>query len=484
MNRMGGDVLLESEDFISEHYEKFTEKRLKGAIFEIFDENGKMLYTSRKELGEFVPFREVSFLVDGSSPSYYDVKILPDTGRTLIFYEKLQEDTGYWVTDSYCELDENYIITDGTLFQEYGQLDSRIVRILGGESDNQNLVQRFDFCNADGAPRIMVYMAPAFSEEEYRREMFRENVVMLGGFGMAGLGLLLVAYSMVRKMRRSLMPLNEAINGYRERGYFQEEDIAVPRELSYIMDSFNALTIKLEKTEAARQKEEQDKSRMIMSLSHDLKTPLAVIKGYAQALENHKVPEEDIEKYLEVMLKKADISVTMINDLVKYASLEHPDYKAQRVPVNVCELCRSFLADNYQEFENADMELEVEIPDGEIIYPLDIKLFSRVLQNLTNNAIRYNPPGTRVFFHLQEKENYLEIGIADNGIGVPEEIREDFFRPFVTGNEARTSEKGTGIGMAIVKSTVRLHGGEIFLEDPSGTKFSTIITIRLPLQGH
>jgi signal transduction histidine kinase len=100
------------------------------------------------------------------------------------------------------------------------------------------------------------------------------------------------------------------------------------------------------------------------------------------------------------------------------------------------------------------------------MYDLDVRLLFRLYDNLIGNAAKHNEPGTTVYFALEDRRFDIRITIADDGKGMPEELKKTLFNPFVTGNRARTSGGGTGLGMTIAKRIVDLHGGSIRLVDP------------------
>ena len=94
---------------------------------------------------------------------------------------------------------------------------------------------------------------------------------------------------------------------------------------------------------------------------------------------------------------------------------------------------------------------------------IDEAAFRRIYDNLINNSIKYNPSGTKIYFEIKENKNNISIFIGDNGVGIDKNISNNLFDAFVTSNEARTSGKGSGLGMAIVKKLVLLHDGSIEL---------------------
>ncbi|HIX89540.1 MAG TPA: ATP-binding protein, partial [Candidatus Agathobaculum pullicola] len=108
------------------------------------------------------------------------------------------------------------------------------------------------------------------------------------------------------------------------------------------------------------------------------------------------------------------------------------------------------------------------------------RLLRRLLENLTSNALQYNPAGTTLFFGLTDTPDAVRLTVADSGVGIPPELADTLFEPFVTGNQARTSGGGTGLGMAIAKKVAELHGGSIRLVHPPHNGWHTEFELTLP----
>lgn len=221
--------------------------------------------------------------------------------------------------------------------------------------------------------------------------------------------------------------------------------------------------------------------QVIADISHDLKTPLTVIQGYSKALNEGRVPEEKKEKYLETIYDKSVLSANLIDSLFDCVKMEHPDYKINPVTVDLSEQIKEILAEKYNEIEENGFDIDVDIPERRIEFAVDKKLFERLFENLLDNSLQYNPAGTTIFIKLREEKDSLVLTVADNGTGIPQELRENIFKPFVTSNNARSSGKGTGLGLAITKRIVELHGGSISLKDcGENSKYKTEFEIRFP----
>ena len=478
-------ILDREEEIAEDRYEQIPERLYRGCAFLVYDEKGELLYSSNQELAGLITAEETDFVQDTDeemSVSYSVVR--EENGGTWVLAQSYSQESNSLQVASYCRLNENHEIIEGSLFAEKGFLSEKELCLLERSLPEQCYLERYELTNDKGESRTLIFQGRYLTEETLGQINHRQGIMIGFAFAVGTLGMIIMAFVIARKIRRAMEPLNTAMEDYAETGQFHEEGLVIPNEISDVMDTMRAMALNLEEAEAARRREAEEKNRMITNLSHDLKTPLTVIQGYAQALGSRTMTEEQRDNFLEVLLRKADQSVRMINELVKYASMEHPDFTPKPEERDICEFCRECLAEQYQEIENAGMELDVDIPERPIRYPLDSQLFASVIENLLGNILQYNPSGTRILFTLERRRDEIRICVADDGVGVPEEIRTDFFKPFVTGDKARTSPRGTGIGMSIVRRAVELHGGHIELAEASGSRYSTIIEMHFPTKAN
>lgn len=183
------------------------------------------------------------------------------------------------------------------------------------------------------------------------------------------------------------------------------------------------------------------------------------------------------------MISYTKVNVVRGSDrfLVRRVKMEHPNFKLDLEEVDLCEYVKEVLAERYNEIEENGFDIDVQIPEETIPLSIDKNLFKRLLGNLLNNSLQYNPPGTTIFVSLKQDKKDVVITIADNGTGISPELADDIFKPFVTSNNARSSGKGTGLGLTITKKIVELHGGSISLcQDHSNSHLKTVFIIKQP----
>ena len=213
-------------------------------------------------------------------------------------------------------------------------------------------------------------------------------------------------------------------------------------------------------------------------ISHDLKTPAAVISGYACALRDGMLSGQEQQRCLDTLVQKSRQISSLLSQLHEYSRLDHPAMPIHLSRVDLCGLVREYFAGRYQELELAGYPMEADIPDSTMYVMADRQLLIRCMENLVQNTLSYNPPGTTLWVSVRVLDGYLQLLLGDNGSGIPQNIRQSLFDPFVTGNQARSGNHGSGLGLSIVKKIVELHGGKIALLDCSC--WSTCFCITLP----
>ena len=217
--------------------------------------------------------------------------------------------------------------------------------------------------------------------------------------------------------------------------------------------------------EFIKTQQENDRQRylMISDIAHDLKTPMTTVSGYAQALSEGMVKEEEKQEYLDAITSKTARMNEMINLLFDYTKLNSEGFKVSTSKLDLCEFLREIVAASFTDIEEAGDELDVDIPEEQFMVDIDKMQMTRVINNLITNAIRHNGKGTKINVTLRKDGDDLMVFVADSGDIIPEELAQSLFQPFVMGDESRQTKGGTGLGLSIAKKIVELHGARIKL---------------------
>ncbi|OAJ75552.1 histidine kinase [Brevibacillus sp. SKDU10] len=291
--------------------------------------------------------------------------------------------------------------------------------------------------------------------------------------------IVLYIYWTARRIKAPLIIILDALKKMTDGDYSARIHLKAEHEFVQIRDTFNYMADVLEETRRENEILEKGKQRMLMDISHDLKTPITSIQGYAKALkEGMATDEERKQRYLEYIYQKSIRVNHLINNLFELLKLDAPDYRLHLRLEEITEFVRDMVVLHYTEMLDKQFHLQLDIPERELYLYFDRIQLTRVLSNLLVNAIKYNPAGTTMRISLSEEKYYVVIKIADNGIGISEDIKENIFEPFVRADSSRASEGGTGLGLSIAKRIVTKHGGTIKLT--STDTEATVFVIRLP----
>lgn len=265
-----------------------------------------------------------------------------------------------------------------------------------------------------------------------------------------------------RKIRKPLGEITGGMEQVIHHGVDQVRlDFRAQKEFEEIRDSFNIMTERLEDEKRKKRVLEEKKNRMLLELSHDIKTPVATIKSYANALEEGLVREEDLTKWYQTMDKKAVRVDLLVNEMFLMLKLDNPEYEFEIKRTDLCELVRTICAEYYEQLEAKGIKLHIDIPETPIQAGIDQKEMTRVIENLLVNIMKYNQAGQGAWISVKESGEKAEILIQDDGEAIAEEIRTIMFDPFIRGDQARSSKGGTGLGLAIARKIVEKLGGEI-----------------------
>lgn len=259
---------------------------------------------------------------------------------------------------------------------------------------------------------------------------------------------------------------------------------AVTLPLEFVVGAllFFILIRKLLNAESEKRVKEQ--SIIYAAIMHDLKTPITSIEGFAKALRDGMIQPDEQSKALDVICSKSRRMDELINSLYEYASLGTEEYRLKPEQIDAARIMREVVAENYTDFEEHGIELDVNISDEPLMILGDTREFRRAVTNLVVNAWKHNEPGTKVRITAKAAGGELLIAVADNGVHIPQERREEILQPFVTGDAARTSRDGSGLGLAIATRIVALMGGALRIVDVDGKYVKAFEICRISLISH
>jgi signal transduction histidine kinase len=249
-------------------------------------------------------------------------------------------------------------------------------------------------------------------------------------------------------------------------------------------NEITSLTSSLNQMRAELKEEESRRYRFIMGVTHDLKTPLALIRGYTEALKDGVTEDPDSRSNaMNIIISKADQLEGMITDLLEFVRMDTGEWRNRLQKVNLGEFLKPFAKRISMDAElfHHHTVIDITLPPS-LFVPLDERLAVRALENLVNNAIRYTPDGTTVRFGAVSVENTIRITVSDNGPGISKNDLPHIFEAFYRGSSSR-QEEGMGLGLSIVKWVVTSHGWSIAVtsEQNIAGAAETCFSITIPL---
>lgn len=274
-----------------------------------------------------------------------------------------------------------------------------------------------------------------------------------------------------KSIKKPLVMLTSALKGYQNVNHYQPLCIDGPKEISDVCQSFNEMAGKLSQSE-------QEKQKMLSDISHDLKTPVTIIEGYAKALLDNKISAENQKDILQIIVSRSMSLTKLINTLNEYNKMERSDFKLTLKEVDFNEFIRCYFIEKYDEIELNGFTLDSNINEQKVNVLLDTFNFVRVLDNLLSNTYKYSSSGKNIFVKTEIIDDDVVLSFGDDGIGIDEQLKDDIFKPFVMKEKARQNNS-SGLGLAIVKRIIDLHHGSITLTNDS--KYKTIFVIKIPL---
>ena len=295
------------------------------------------------------------------------------------------------------------------------------------------------------------------------------------------LGISTVIYSKLTAMSiiNPLKKLCSSAGRLKEGDYTSRVDLNLDNEFGELESIFNEMADEIEKEIALRKLSEENRKRLILDISHDLKNPLASIMGYAElCLIKKEMTTEQLRTYLTTIYNNSSRANRLMIDLFELSKMETPDFVLVKEKLDFTEYLREQMGAAVASLDGAGFSYEFHLPEQEIMVEIDRLQMSRVFENLIDNAINYNQPGTQIDLTILNHPGLIEIRFKDNGIGIPVELSDQIFEPFVKGDPTRSFERGgTGLGLAIVRKVMEAHGGSIKLavENTVGSEFILLL---------
>ncbi len=242
---------------------------------------------------------------------------------------------------------------------------------------------------------------------------------------------------------------------------------------------YDRLSRRIASEERGKAQREAEKMRQefTANVSHELKTPLQSISGYAELLKSGMVKEEDVQRFAERIYSESQRMITLVNDILELSHLDEGMGDIVREAVDLYKVAVEAVGALEEEARAADVTLEL---NGEpCVINGYAQLLSLIVYNLCENGIKYNNPRGSVKVDVNALDDRAVLTVNDNGIGIPQDQQDRVFERFYRVDKSHSKEVGgTGLGLSIVKHATAIHNGEIHLV--SAPQYGTTITITFP----
>jgi signal transduction histidine kinase len=276
----------------------------------------------------------------------------------------------------------------------------------------------------------------------------------------------ILAYVFSRYFTKPILEINKAAKTMAEGNLSIRVPVSTKDELGMLSSTINHLSSQLQKIEQLRKD-------LIANVSHEFKTPLSLIKGYAETMRDvENISEEKRYKQLNIIIEESDKLNHMINEILDLSQIQSDYYNLNRTDFSISDTIRAVVNRLAYHTENKNLRIEVDCMDALLIYA-DEKRIEQVIYNLLNNAINHSEQQSSIFIRAIDHGSVIVVEIEDHGEGISQEEIPYIWDRFYKAKEASAKHKGSGLGLAIVKSILEAHKANFGVESEigKGSKF-------------
>ena len=279
--------------------------------------------------------------------------------------------------------------------------------------------------------------------------------VTAGVLILSGIALFLFVRSALRPLRK----MRDASESIAEGNFdLRVDEDRGGRELKEVSRAFNTMTKKLQGIEAGRRE-------FVANVSHELRSPITSIRGFAEGMADGVIPEEEQPKYLRLVADESRRLSGLVDDLLALSRLERDDVQLEMSEFDINEMLRRAIIRRMADVEEKKIEIACEPETDPCRVRADRDRIEQVVINLLDNAIKFTGDEGKITLSSRVRGEKAEVTVRDNGIGVAEEDRDKIFDRFFTADRAHTSGKGTGLGLSICRRIMEMHGQSLRLLD-------------------
>ncbi len=271
----------------------------------------------------------------------------------------------------------------------------------------------------------------------------------------------------VRSIVRPIKKLSEASKDVAKGNFDVEIESKGVDELGKLTADFNLMVKELKSIDEQR-------TEFVSNVSHEFRTPMTSIKGFANLLGKDDVTLEQRVEYSQIIVSESDRLIELATNLLKLSEIEHKIIREQSVLFSLDEQIRKTILILEPQWQKKNIQFDLDLE--ELSYQGEERLLAQVWLNLISNAIKFSNDGGKIEIKAYGTQAFIEVEIKDFGIGIADEEREQIFQQFYKTDASRSVE-GNGLGLTIVKKIIAIFEGEIICESVVGE--GTIFKIQL-----
>lgn len=274
-------------------------------------------------------------------------------------------------------------------------------------------------------------------------------------------------FEKLQEQNKTLHLLNREINNLQRQLITEKKNLEITLQ-------------QLDKTNRELTKTNRQKDKFFSIIAHDLRSPFSSILGFAEILKDniHELTTNEIEKYTNHLYNASLNTFNLLINLLEWASLQRETIRFKPEIISINHVFTEVLNVLKEQAVKKNISVETKISQ-EMKWEADKNMLTSILRNLVSNAIKFTPCEGKIKISARQTDHSLEISVSDNGIGMPEDaLKKLFLNDFNETKKGTENEKGSGLGLALCKEFVEMHGGKIWAE--SQVNKGTTITFSIP----
>ncbi len=295
--------------------------------------------------------------------------------------------------------------------------------------------------------------------------LFGSYILRLGAnmFFISLVGALLIGILAIWVLTKNLRSIIRTVTRFKEGDYEARIGKEEKGDFSLLADTFNDMADTINANIEEIKSVERLRRELIANVSHDLRTPLAIMQGFVETLimKEDSLTGEERKKYLNTVLSSSERLSKLVAQLFEYSKLEAKQIQPQKEPFFITELLQDVLVKYKILAEKRGISLNLDyLKDLPMVFA-DVSLVERVIQNLMDNALKFTPDNGSITLKLIEEQNGIDIRISDTGPGITEEEQAHIFERYFKAKNNETKSLGAGLGLAIVQKILEIHNATI-----------------------